>query len=653
MATFYKYKSREGEDQVDWRGITKGISDDLSRIQGEREQKRVDIDNAVLTTLETIADKPLGTDAARNEITSDYAAQASAIALENQRLLKTGQMSLKQYNSVTNTAGSSTKKLFNLTRQYQENYQRHMDALKPDKDGLIQGSGLGALLRKQAEALGDPTNTKYYMDPQSGSAYIARVLRDGETAKEGANFRLIDGEAYSLMDVSTAQNIITMDVNRYQAEQVADRIAKAAGIVTEVVMKEDVKTRTDSFNRIFQQDADGVIVRDKDDNKVLSEIGEAVTSQIRASFASPMDYASMLYDTLNKPSIAKNDDDDGYTNLLTGKVYEGDVKDAIIFITENSQQVPKLTDAQEKQAQEGVLDIIRSKMGITETVYDQRAEDRKDQELNLRKRQVKDQETLARERLKFRKDEKKKGQAGEKSIATNMTKLFFGTEEQADAAANFIRGLPGNSNLRIQLDGDRMILRRTLEDGSVSEDIVSKAGGIANFIESSATLMNTGITGIDEALTLSGATKDADGNYLPPSLIKINSASTITPRVSITDQIISVINKDINSIAITEDQATDEETLRDLISPLANKYGVTVSEQAIGDEIVLSLPGSDDDLVIPLNKATPTSIKEALKGFIAGDINEKTFVKYKSYLRPNSSDDESVDPKTEINTGKY
>lgn len=409
MATYYKYKSREGEDQVDWRGITKGISDDLSRIQGEREQKRVDIDNAVLTTLETIADKPLGTDAARNEITSDYAAQASAIALENQRLLKTGQMSLKQYNSVTNTAGSSTKKLFNLTRQYQENYQRHMDALKPDKDGLIQGSGLGALLRKQAEALGDPTNTKYYMDPQSGSAYIARVRKKGEATKEGANIRTIDGQAYSLMDVSTAQNIITMDVNRYQAEQVADRIAKAAGIVTEVVKEGDVKTRTDSFNRIFQQDADGNIRVDDKGNKVLSEIGEAVTSQIRASFASPMDYASMLYDTLNKPSIAKNDEG-GYTNLLTGDKYDGDVKDAIIFKTENSQQVPVLTEAQEKQAQEGVLNIIRTKMGITETFYDERAQDRKDEELKLKKRQVTDQET--RTRLQKKRDDFRSAKPG-------------------------------------------------------------------------------------------------------------------------------------------------------------------------------------------------------------------------------------------------
>ena len=635
MATYYKYKSREGEDQVDWRGITKGISDDLSRIQGEREQKRVDIDNAVLKTLETIADKPLGTDAARNEITSDYAAQASAIALENQRLLKTGQMSLKQYNSVTNTAGSSTKKLFNLTKQYQENYQRHMDALKPDKDGVIAASGLSPLLRKQVEALGDPTNTKYYMDPQSGSAYIARLQKEGKKVKEGANIRTIDGQAYSLMDVSTAQNIITMDVNRYQAEQVADRIAKAAGIVTEVVMEGDVKTRTDSFNRIFQTDDKG--------NKVLSEIGEAVTSQIRASFASPMDYASMLYDTLNKPSIAGNDKE-GYTNLLTGEKYKGDVKDAIIFKTENSQQVPVLTDAQEKQAQEGVLNIIRTKMGITETAM---------RETGMTDAQ-KEAARIARARLKLDKNKLKDGKVTPKSIATNMTKLFFGTKEQADAAANFIRGLPGNSNLRIQLDGDRMILRRTLEDGSVSEDIVSKAGGIENFIESSATLMKTGIRGIDEALTLSGITTDADGNYLPPSLVNIDSASKITPRVSTTDQIISVINKDIDSIAITEDQATDEETLRDLISPFANKYGVTVSEQGtFVDEIVLSLPGSDDDLVIPLNEATPTSIKEALKGFIAGDINEKTFVKYKSYLRSNSSDDEPVDPKAEVNTGKY
>ena len=374
MATFYKYKSREGEDQIDWKGITKGISDDLSRVQGEREKKRVEIDNAVLTRLETIADMPLGSDAARNEITADYAAQASAIALENQRLLKTGQMSLKQYNSITNTAGSSTKKLFGLTKKYQENYQRHMDALKPDENGIIQASGLSPLLRQQAEALGDPTNTKYYMDPQSGNAYIARLVGKDKKFKDimDANIRQIDGKAYSLMDVATAQNIITMDVNRYQVDQVANSIAKRAGLLTEVIMSQGVKTRSDWFERIYQKDAEGNPLSDKDGNKVLSDIGEAVTSQIRASFASPMDYASMLYDTLNKASIAKNDDGT-YTNLLTRKKYEGDVKDAVIFETVNSQQVPVLTEAQEKQAQEGVLNIIRSKMGITETAYDEEA----------------------------------------------------------------------------------------------------------------------------------------------------------------------------------------------------------------------------------------------------------------------------------------
>jgi len=265
MATFYKYKSREGEDQIDWKGITKGISDDLSRVQGEREKKRVEIDNAVLTTLETIADKPLGSDAARNEITSDYAAQASAIALENQRLLKTGQMSLKQYNSITNTAGSSTKKLFNLTKKYQENYQRHMDALKPDENGIIQASGLSPLLRQQAEALGDPTNTKYYMDPQSGSAYIARLVGEDDSSEFDANIRQIDGKAYSLMDVSEAQNIITMGVNRYQADQVANSIAKRSGLLTEVIMSKGVKTRTDWFERINHKDAEGNIIYEVDD----------------------------------------------------------------------------------------------------------------------------------------------------------------------------------------------------------------------------------------------------------------------------------------------------------------------------------------------------------------------------------------------------
>ena len=53
MATYYKYKSREGEDQIDWRGITQGITDDMNRIAKDRADKKEKINNEVPTNLET------------------------------------------------------------------------------------------------------------------------------------------------------------------------------------------------------------------------------------------------------------------------------------------------------------------------------------------------------------------------------------------------------------------------------------------------------------------------------------------------------------------------------------------------------------------------------------------------------------------------
>ena len=48
MATYYKYKSREGQDQDDWGTVTKGITDEISRVKGERDDKRKDVEDAAV-----------------------------------------------------------------------------------------------------------------------------------------------------------------------------------------------------------------------------------------------------------------------------------------------------------------------------------------------------------------------------------------------------------------------------------------------------------------------------------------------------------------------------------------------------------------------------------------------------------------------------
>ena len=381
MATYYKYKSREGEDQIDWRGITKGITDDITRIAGEREEQRVEIDKAVLTNLETLADKPQGQDAGQNQIIANYAEQASAIALENQKLLKSGAITLKEYTARTNTSGSSTKKLFNLSKKYQENYQRHMDSLKPDENGKIQGSGLGALFLKQVETFSNPDTTRYYMDPTTGEAFLAKVGTDETTPGRVAT---IDGEAYSLMDVGAAGDIISRDVNRYQSNDVATNLADQAGTYVDVIMTGDVKTKEDAFARMFAVDKKGNLVEDG-----ITEEGKAIMTQIKATFASDMDYASMLYDTMGYASVAKNTKGEGYTNLLTGEEYKEMPEQAVLFETVNGQQQPQITDEQKKEAEMGVLKQIRTKLDIKETARaDTRMTDYQKASLGLKKAEL-------------------------------------------------------------------------------------------------------------------------------------------------------------------------------------------------------------------------------------------------------------------------
>ena len=95
MASYYKYKSREGEDQVDWRAITKGITDDITRIKGDRDKKREDIDKAALLTFEDLANKPQGPDVLENKNIANYAAQQEAFARQDLALLKNGGLTLQ------------------------------------------------------------------------------------------------------------------------------------------------------------------------------------------------------------------------------------------------------------------------------------------------------------------------------------------------------------------------------------------------------------------------------------------------------------------------------------------------------------------------------------------------------------------------------
>ena len=611
MATYYKYKSREGKDQIDWRGITQNITEDITRIADDREKQRQQIDSDVLTNLENIANKPQGAYTKENERIANYAEQASAIALSNQKLLKSGAINLKEYTARTNTAGSSTKKLFTLSKQYQANYEDGMKRLQSVDGKPPVGSTIEAMLMGSVERFGPPGSTDYYIDPITGEAFLASTIAEGDP-NSYSNTRKIGGVNKALMSVGTAEGIINRKVDRYQSDATATRLAKDLGTEIKVLQDTDpnIKTKEDAFARMFTTDEEG--------KEILSDFGKAVNKSIESSMVNDMSKASMLIDTMGADGYfmyAKNEDG-SFTNIATNERMDkiDDPEKAIeMYIDNSGAYQPKLTESQKKAAIDGVRDMIRTKLDIKETAGET------------------DSVRRARE-SKLNEDKRTKGKQDDTAV-TNLSKLFYGNEVDASSAANFIRGLANNSDLRIELAGDEMIIQRVQEDGSLAETgRISKKGGLRNFIESSITLLGVPINNINDALSRSGVLKDEKGQDFQPNLINLISETKINKAPTTVEKISKMINSDIDAINITAAQAKDEEDLAKVLSSALGKYNVQVTQETFGsDAIGLKLP-TGELLTVDLKEATPEDIKETIKTLILGDVNKDTLLKYKGQL---------------------
>ena len=391
MASYYKYKSREGQDQVDWRTITKGITDEITRVKGDRNKKRKDIQDAALVTYENLANKPQGPDVLENKNIASYAAQQEAMAREDLAMLRSGDITLQQYTSRSNTAQGGTKRLFNLSKKYQANVQAQLDSLKPDENGIIQGSGMNAIYKQMVERFADPSNSMYYVDPETRESFLAIV-----TDKEGDDVVKINDKAYSLMGVAAAEDIILRNDARYQSNSVSTLLKDEVGAFIKVLRQGDVETKEDAYARMF-------------DGKELTADGKAIMSQIKATFASDNDYSSMLFDTLGYVPVAENENGEGFTNLQTKEIIDELPDNSFLVKTVNGRQVPQIDDTLKDAAHRGVLAQIKSKLDIKETAMkDMRGEEEK---LALAKRRVVDAEE--RTNLQRLRDEKNTAKPGD------------------------------------------------------------------------------------------------------------------------------------------------------------------------------------------------------------------------------------------------
>jgi len=441
MATYYKYKSREGQDQVDWRTITKGITDEITRVKGDRDKKRKDIEDAAIVTFENLANKPQGPDVLENKNIASYAAQQEAMAREDLAGLRNGDLTLQQYTARTNTAQGGTKRLFNLSKKYQDNVQFQLDSLKPDENGIIQASGMNAIYKKMVERFADPSKSMYYVDPETRESFLAIV-----TDKEGDDVVQINDKAYSLMGVSAAEDIILRNDARYQSNSVSTLLKDEVGAFIKVLREGNVETKEDAYARMF-------------DGKELTADGKAIMSQIKATFASDDDYSSMLFDTLGYVPVAENENGEGFTNLQTGETINKMPDNSFLVKTINGRQVPQIDDTLKDAAHRGVLAQIKSKLDIKETsTINKSMTDYQSAMLGLKRKELAKAQAEKIDSMRIQ--------------VRSMGDLYSGDQVNVKAATEYFRDINSTVSLVERIPGGVEVTYTNAEGATVKRPIV-------------------------------------------------------------------------------------------------------------------------------------------------------------------------------------
>jgi len=130
--SYYKYAEREASTQVNWGKISRDMTDMLDTAKELRQAKKDAIDKASREYAQKLTDAPMGDSELINNFTTNYANDARQYHLMIDNLLKSGNLDPREYTLMMQNLQTGTQNLFNLSKEYSEQYATAMERLKSE-----------------------------------------------------------------------------------------------------------------------------------------------------------------------------------------------------------------------------------------------------------------------------------------------------------------------------------------------------------------------------------------------------------------------------------------------------------------------------------------------------------------------------------------
>lgn len=284
--SYYKYAERDADSQVNWAEVGKGLSDMLSKTNRVREEKKDALDKAQREAINYVAETPNGEHVGARTSILEYSDQVSNRLRIADQLLKSGQMSVKDYTIFRQNIVDNTNLAFNANKVYQEKYSDVMQGVGDKKYSQLYADNFA-----EVEGFGNWKNIGWEISP-NGTVMAGKMI---EEEIDGKKVRTLDKTEGSLRSMNYMNQVMVGQIDFYNYDEKINSFVENLGTEKRTIatlgkfQKQGlIKTVNDITSR---KDID------PETQKVLSSFIEAENDQIATIVGTPFDAARVLRDS--------------------------------------------------------------------------------------------------------------------------------------------------------------------------------------------------------------------------------------------------------------------------------------------------------------------------------------------------------------------
>lgn len=593
MAEYYKYVARDADSRINYAELGQQAVGELQNWYNTREEKKEAYKQASRESINNLMDAPQGKDQNANDFISNYAQDMINQKMSDKNLFERGLISEKEYTLRMQNQMDGTKRLFNLQKLYQQEFETTMQGINDKK---LQ-SGLTIFNQSSVEGAANFNNSKAFINPEDGSVSVGLMEN-----------KVIDGKLVRVLNKNTAATTAVWTGKIMQKPAYFDVDTQTTDFVKNLGEIKDAAYRSASTTRAGS-------ITEYIGYEFIKNLKDPVDREIAQNFSDAINYRAEGYlsNKLNVTSILT--DDTGKYNAKSftfdRKEADADPKKILVTIDPTTQmttmdETGKNYKAQYDEAKDFIKNKILTKMdaerkiSTTGQLQDQDAEWKR----NARE---KDKEAT--------------------TAASMLGKLWYGDNKVAGSAVDYFKGFKNDKGeiLFTNITRDKTGVNVTLANGTQEHiDFLDKDGrprSQEDFIRSAGPLL-AGQIDVNTALEKGSYNKGAKFNQYSNV-----SGATVTPQDNYKTYLTSKIDSSI--------MAKSEEAALPTIQALATQAGLSVKQtnDAMSGEfdvLEISNPNTGAKQEFYFNRTDPkeqADIYESMIDFMSTKGSEKSMIK--------------------------